>query len=142
MSEAMAKYANTEAVKRRKKDVFSKTGDLNPEYFNVPNEVISKAVGNAITLSPKEKLVKTALTAAGYKAVRTMPRGTLFKLDTFDPSVDDITDKQLDQVIKDYSGNWKYSEVPDNYDNPVIRAAYDRWKSKPLTNYRVDWREK
>ena len=81
------------------------------------------------------------LTLGGRKTARSTIGGRVGQWDTFDPTPVDNTDKNIDWVISTYSNEWDPAIKPANYDDPLIKAAYDKWKSQNKTYFYKDWRK-
>jgi hypothetical protein len=110
-------------------------------YKDVPLSEIAryeelKDVGGAGTAG-----LYNVLTLGGRKAARSTIGGRAGQWDTFDPTPADNTDKAVDWVISTYSDSWDPAIKPKNYDEPLIKAAYDKWRSQNKTYFYKDWRK-
>ena len=118
------------------KPVITQTGDINPYYKNVPLKdvaenylltskpsFISKAIGEGI-LGTGRKL------AGQYVAHR--------KWDEINYKPDFNREKAINEIIKMYSNDWSLRTPPTNYNEPLIKEAYDKWLNDPRNKYNWD----
>lgn len=127
-----------EIASGQKKGSTFTNGDFNSEYRDVPLSMISEHEASLIPPTGGQLLLENALKYGGRKVAGTTIG--MRKWNEIDPTVEELTDKDLNKVISDYSGTWDWYNVPSNYDNPVIRAAYDKWKNETIKYRFKDWR--
>lgn len=112
-------------------------GDLNAYYKNVPIETISEHM--AVEPNRGADLLYNVLTLGGRKAARSTLGGR--RWDQFNPEPKDNIENNINEVIKMYSNGWSTAVPPEGYESdPLIRAAYEKWKaSYPKYEYKA-WR--
>lgn len=118
-----------------KLEVFDNKGKLNSYYNDVPLSEISTYEASKVTPSLKADGLYNVLQFGGRKAARTGIGGRLGQWDTFDPVPEDKSDKLVDEAIKLYGDTWSPMIKPDNYDDPLIQNAYDKWMNDPKREY-------
>lgn len=115
---------------------------FNPYYKDVPLSEMN-TYGRNMTYKPSmlDNAVYTGLTLGGRKTERSLIGGRFGKMNEFeyDPKYDE--DKALKEIETMYSNEWK-NDKPANYNEPMIKAAYDRWleEQRRKGNYDVIWR--
>ena len=115
---------------------------FNPYYKDVPlSEMNSYGRNMAYKPSMLDNAVYTGLTLGGRKFLRSTMGGRFGEWNSinYDPKYDE--DKALKEIESMYSGEWKNGK-PANYNEPMIKAAYDRWleEQRRKGNYDVIWR--
>lgn len=115
---------------------------FNPYYKDVPLSVMN-SYGRNMAYKPSmlDNAVYTGLTLGGRKFLRSTMGGRFGEWDTinYEPKYDE--DKALKEIETMYSNEWKNGK-PANYNEPMIKAAYDRWlkEQRRKGNYDVIWR--
>lgn len=71
-------------------------------------------------------LLETGLNLGTRKFARSGIRGDIAPSTWYEYKPDYNKDKAVDEVIKMYSNDWKYGR-PSNYNEPLIKEAYDKW---------------
>lgn len=99
-------------------------GDFNTYYKDVPLKDVSDYLDKQIEPSKVNDLLYNMLRMGGYKAAHSTLGG--HKWDEIDYKPNYSEDKAINDIISMYSDDWKYGK-PANYDEPLIKAAYDKW---------------
>lgn len=109
---------------------FDEFGGRLGTYANTPIEDLAEF----LRFSEKSKPIQTALGLGNIAATGATRK--LFNVDKVDNKpVKPISDSDINRVIKDFSGSWRLDRLPVNYDNPVIKAAYDKWRKNAGYTY-------
>ena len=120
------------------KTIFGYEGDpgtLNPIYKDVPVQDLY----DYTVLNSKPSLIANVL-GYGLKGAARKTAGQSIahrKWDEIDYKPDYNENKAIDEVIKMYSDNWSLNRTPVDYDNPLIKAAYDKWYDKSKYNWDI-----
>lgn len=112
---------------------FSPYGDIPSFFKDVPAEVIAEQYARKQKPTFLAKALGEGLLGVGRKTA-----GQSFahrRWDEINYKPDYNEDKAINEVIKMYSDNWSLNKLPDNYDNPLIQKAYERWSN----NSKYDW---
>ena len=87
-------------------------------------------------------ILETGLNLGNRKFARSGIRGDVFPTTWYDYKPEFNEDKAINEVIKMYSDGWQVDKLPSNYDEPLIKAAYDKWLNDNKFNYIYNWRIK
>lgn len=87
-------------------------------------------------------ILETGLNLGARKFARSGIRGDVFPTTWYDYKPEFNEDKAINEVIKMYSDGWQVDKLPSNYDEPLIKAAYDKWLNDNKFNYIYNWRIK
>lgn len=99
-------------------------GDLNTYYKDVPLKDVSDYLDKQVEPSKVNDLLYNMLRMGGYKAAHSTLGGHKWNEIDYKPNYSE--DKALNEIISMYSDEWKYGR-PANYNEPLIKAAYDKW---------------
>lgn len=152
ISQEQLDLANKEAIKAtRKADYLSKikepelqiksgnlpkeqplfnNGRFNPYYKDVPLNDISEYVESQVVPSFRDDALYQLLRLGGRKAARASLGG--HKWDEIDYKPNYNEDKAINELINMYRIDWLRNGKPANYDNPLIKSAYDKWFTEQL----------
>lgn len=124
-----------------KEPIYSSTGDFSPYYKDVPFEDIveyQRYYGNKP--SNTSKFIGNMLLGVGRKVSgQSIAHRNWNEID-YKPDYNE--DKAINEVIKMYSDGWQVDRLPSNYNEPLIKAAYDKWLNDNKFNYIYNWRIK
>lgn len=112
-------------------------------YFgNTPLSTISEYYKTKVQPSKVADVLYNSILLGGRKAARSGIGGRLGQLNTFDATPTDNSDKIIKDVISMYSKEWSPTNVPANYNEPLIKAAYDTWRNDLMNRsfYEAEWR--
>lgn len=112
-------------------------------YFgNTPLSTISDYYKSKVQPSKVADVLYNSMLLGGRKAARSGIGGRLGQLNTFDATPTDNSDKIIKDVISMYSKEWSPTNVPANYNEPLIKAAYDTWRNDLMNRsfYEAEWR--
>lgn len=99
-------------------------GNLNTYYKDVPLKYINDYIDKQVEPNKFNDLLYNMLRMGGYKAAHSTLGGHKWNEINYKPNYSE--DKALNEIISMYSNEWKYGR-PANYDEPLIKAAYDKW---------------
>ena len=99
-------------------------GDLNTYYKDVPLKDVGEYLDKQVEPSKVNDLLYNMLRMGGYKAAHSTLGGHKWNEIDYKPNYSE--DKALNEIINMYSDEWKYGK-PANYNEPLIKAAYDKW---------------
>lgn len=99
-------------------------GDFNTYYKDVPLKDIIDYNESQIEPSKLNDALYQLLMLGGRKASRATIGGHKWNEIDYKPNYSE--DKAISDIINMYSDDWKYGR-PANYDEPLIKAAYDKW---------------
>lgn len=113
--------------------VYGYEGDpdaLQPYFRNVPGEDIVRY--EQANMDPKwyNTLIGKSILAAERKAVNNSVAGRRWNEIDYKPNYNE--DKAINEVINMYRNDWLRNGKPANYDDPLIKAAYDKWVTEQL----------
>jgi hypothetical protein len=112
---------------------FSPYGDIPTFFKDVPAEVVAEQYARKQKPSFLSKALGEGILGIGRKtAGQSVARRNWDEIN-YKPDYNE--DKAINEVIKMYSDNWSLNKLPDNYDNPLIQKAYERWSN----NSKYDW---
>lgn len=117
-------------------------GDFNTYYKDVPLKDINEYIETQVEPSKLNDALYQIIKLGGTKAARSGIGGRLGQWDKFETEPKDNIESNINEVIKMYGNSWNLINKPEGYDSdPLIRAAYDKWKaSLPKYEYK-SWRE-
>ena len=103
---------------------FSPYGDIPSFFKDVPMEVIAEQYARKQKPSFLSKALGEVILGIGRKTTgQTVAHRNWNEID-YKPDYNE--DKAINEIIRLYSDDWKYGR-PSNYNEPLIKAAYDRW---------------
>jgi hypothetical protein len=114
-------------------------------YFGTtPLSTLSEYYKSKVQPSKVADVLYNSMLLSGRKAARSGIGGRLGQLNTFDATPTDNSDKIIKDVISMYSKEWSPTNVPANYNEPLIKAAYDTWRNDLMNRsfYEAEWRSK
>lgn len=107
---------------------FSPYGDIPAFYKDVPLEVVAEQYARKQQPSFISKALGEGILGIGRKTTGQTVAHRNWDEINYKPDYNE--DKAVDEVIRMYSNDWSLNRTPVNYDNPLIKAAYDKWFSK------------
>lgn len=99
-------------------------GDFNTYYKDVPLKDIIDYRESQVVPNFIDDALYQLLRLGGRKAARATIGGHKWNEIDYKPNYNE--DKAINEIISMYSDDWKYGK-PSNYNDPLIKAAYDRW---------------
>ena len=103
---------------------FSPYGDIPSFFKDVPMEVIAEQYARKQKPSFLSKALGEVILGIGRKTTgQTVAHRNWNEID-YKPDYNE--DKAINEIIRLYSDDWKYGR-PSNYNEPLIKAAYDKW---------------
>ena len=118
---------------------FSPYGDIPSFFKDVPMEVIAEQYARKQKPSFLSKALGEGILGIGRKTTgQTIAHRNWNEID-YKPDYNE--DKAINEIIRLYSDDWKYGR-PSNYNEPLIKAAYDKWLNDQYMkgNYEVLYR--
>lgn len=118
---------------------FSPYGDIPSFFKDVPIEVIAEQYARKQKPSFLSKALGEGILGIGRKTTgQTIAHRNWNEID-YKPDYNE--DKAINEIIRLYSNDWKYGK-PSNYNEPLIKAAYDKWLNDQYMkgNYEVLYR--
>lgn len=118
---------------------FSPYGDIPSFFKDVPMEVIAEQYARKKKPSFLSKALGEGILGIGRKTTgQTVAHRNWNEID-YKPDYNE--DKAINEIIRLYSNDWKYGK-PSNYNEPLIKAAYDKWLKDQYMkgNYEVLYR--
>lgn len=103
---------------------FSPYGDIPSFFKDVPIEVVAEQYARKQNPSFLSKALGEGLLGIGRKTAGQSVAHR--KWNEIDYKPDYNEDKAINEIIRLYSNDWKYGR-PSNYNEPLIKAAYDKW---------------
>lgn len=114
---------------------FSDYGDIPSFFKDVPLEVVAEQYARKQKPSFLSKALGEGILGVGRKTAGQSIAHR--KWDEIDYKPDYNEDKAINEVIRLYSNDWKYGK-PSNYNEPLIKAAYDKWLNDQYMNGNFD----
>lgn len=105
-------------------------GDFNTYYKNVPLKDIIEYSESQVVPNFKDDALYQLLMLGGRKAARSTLGGHKWNEIDYKPNYNE--DKAINEVINLYRNDWLRNGKPANYDDPLIKAAYDKWITEQL----------
>lgn len=103
---------------------FSPYGDIPSFFKDVPMEVIAEQYARKKKPSFLSKALGEGILGIGRKTTgQTVAQRNWNEID-YKPDYNE--DKAINEIIRLYSDDWKYGK-PSNYNEPLIKASYDKW---------------
>lgn len=103
---------------------FSPYGDIPSFFKDVPVEVVAEQYARKQKPSFLSKALGEGILGVGRKtAGQSVAHRNWNEID-YKPDYNE--DKAINEIIRLYSNDWKYGR-PSNYNEPLIKAAYDKW---------------
>ena len=99
-------------------------GDFNTYYKDVPLKDIIDYRESQVVPNLKDEALYQILKLGGRKAARATIGAHKWDEINYKPNYNE--DKAINEIINMYSDDWKYGK-PSNYNDPLIKAAYDKW---------------
>lgn len=99
-------------------------GDFNTYYKDVPLKDIIDYRESQVIPNFKDEALYQLLRLGGRKAARATLGDHKWNEIDYKPNYNE--DKAINEIINMYSDDWKYGK-PSNYNDPLIKAAYDKW---------------
>lgn len=87
-------------------------------------------------------ILETGLNLGTRKFARSGIRGDIAPSTWYNYNPEYNEDKAINEVINMYSDGWQVDKLPSNYDEPLIKAAYDKWLNNNKFNFIYNWRIK
>lgn len=118
-----------------------KNGAVDPRY----KEVNASQLADYQALQDRggiiANILETGLNVGSRKFARSGIRGDVAPSTWYNYKPDYNEDKAINEIIRLYSNDWKYGK-PSNYNEPLIKAAYDKWLDDQYMkgNYEVLYR--
>ena len=103
---------------------FNEYGDIPAFFKDVPLDIVAEQYARKQKPSFLSKALGEGILGVGRKTAGQSVAHR--KWDEIDYKPDYNEDKAINEVIRLYSNDWKYGR-PSNYDEPLIKAAYDKW---------------
>lgn len=146
VNEATKKFAGVqpelEVKSNRAKDIFGYEGEsdmLQPVYKDVNVQDLYDYTLRNTKPSFMSRAIGEGILGAGRKISSNQIAHRRWDEINYDPKYNE--DKAINEVIRLYSDDWKYGK-PSNYNEPLIKAAYDKWLAEQYNkgNYDVLYR--
>lgn len=105
-------------------------GDFNTYYKDVPLKDIIDYTESQVVPNFKDEALYQLLRLGGRKAARATIGGHKWNEIDYKPNYNE--DKAINEVINMYRNDWLRNGKPANYNEPLIKAAYNKWIAEQL----------
>lgn len=114
---------------------FGEYGDIPAFYKDVPLEVVAEQYARKQQPTFISKALGEGILGIGRKTAGQTVAHRNWDEINYKPDYNE--DKAVDEVIRMYSNDWSLNRTPSNYDNPLIKAAYDKWFNKAQYDWNI-----
>lgn len=114
---------------------FTPYGDIPAFYKDVPLEVVAEQYARKQQPTFISKALGEGILGIGRKTTGQTIAHRNWDEINYKPDYNE--DKAVDEVIRMYSNDWSLNRTPSNYDNPLIKAAYDKWFNKAQYDWNI-----
>lgn len=109
----------------KERDLYNAGGDFKSYYKDVPMEDIATyQMSHVDKPSFISKAIAEGILGIGRKTAGQSVAHRNWNEINYKPDYNE--DKAINEIIRMYSNDWKYGK-PANYNEPLIKAAYDKW---------------